>query len=100
MGLRWWDFAPRKSDDTAVVPPHWWALLRQRRDFPARQRGLVGRMGAGLRPAKVGRHGGRPSKKLLTSTFILQTFPRGGCYRGRTCLLRRVTGVAELRGEA
>ena len=31
--------------------------------FPACQRGLVGWMGAGLRPAKVGRHGGRPSSE-------------------------------------
>ena len=31
--------------------------------FPARQRGLVSRMGAGLRHAKVGRHGGRPSNE-------------------------------------
>ena len=67
--------APRKSDDTEVVPP---VLPRARRGsaprnplegdapsapiFPARQRGLVRRMGAGLRPAKIGRHGGRPSK--------------------------------------
>ena len=35
--------------------------------FPARQRGLVSLMGAGLRPARVGRHGGRPSKGIAAS---------------------------------
>ena len=69
-GLRLVDFTPRKE----VIPP---VLSRTRRGsaqrnplegdapsaptFPARQRGFVGDMGAGLRPAEVGRHGGRPS---------------------------------------
>ena len=73
-------YAPRKSDDTEVVPP---VLSRARRGsaprnplegdapsapiFLARQRGLVGRMEAGLRPAEVGRHGGRPSKTPAAS---------------------------------
>ena len=35
--------------------------------FPARQRGLVGRMKAGLRPAEVGRHGGRPSSFITSA---------------------------------
>ena len=35
--------------------------------FPARQRGFVGRNGAGPRPAKIGRHGGRPSKATAAS---------------------------------
>ena len=72
--------APQKSDDTEVVPP---VLIRARRVsaqrnpleggapsapiFPARQRGFVGDMGAGLRPAKIGRHGGRPSSFITSS---------------------------------
>jgi len=34
--------------------------------FPARQRGLVDRNGAGLRLVRIGRHGGRPSEKFPT----------------------------------
>ena len=72
--------APQKSDDTEVVPP---VLLRTRRVsaqrnplegdapsapiFPARQRGFIGGMGAGPRPAKIGRHGGPPSKATAAS---------------------------------
>ena len=72
--------APQKSDDTEVVPP---VLLRARRvsaqrnplegdapsapTFPARQRGFIGGMGAGLRPAEVGRHGGRPSSFVTSA---------------------------------
>jgi len=33
--------------------------------FPARLRGLVLRNGAGLRPARIERHGGRPSRNLM-----------------------------------
>ena len=39
--------------------------------FPARQRGLVGRMGAGLRSARIGRHGGRPSKGTAASGWLI-----------------------------
>ena len=39
--------------------------------IPARQRGFVGRMGAGLRPARVGRHGGRPSKGTAASGRLI-----------------------------
>ena len=35
--------------------------------FPARQRGLVGLMGAGLRPVRVGRHGGHPSSFITSA---------------------------------
>ena len=72
--------AQRESDDTEVVPP---VLLRARRvsayrnplegdapsapTSPARQRGFVGGMGAGLRPAEVGRHGGRPSSFVTSA---------------------------------
>ena len=72
--------APRESDDTEVVPP---VSPRARRGsarrnplegdapsapiFPARQRGIVRRMGAGLRPARVGRHGGRPSSFITSA---------------------------------
>ena len=72
--------APQKSDDTEVVPP---VLLRARRvsaqrnplegdapsapTSPARQRGFIGGMGAGLRPAEVGRHGGRPSSFVTSA---------------------------------
>ena len=72
--------APQKSDDTEVVPP---VLLRTRRvsaqrnplegdapsapTSPVRQRGFVGDMGAGLRPAEVGRHGGRPSSFVTSA---------------------------------
>jgi hypothetical protein len=72
--------AQHKSDDTAVVPPiyrwtrrgnghrkPWRALLRQRRGFPCTGAELVNRNGAGLRPAKVGRHGGRPSNEKSAS---------------------------------
>jgi len=65
--------APQESDDTAVVPPKSPQATRTRLSkslegdapsapiFPARQRGLVCTNGAGLRLAKIGRHGGRPS---------------------------------------
>jgi len=39
--------------------------------FPARQRGLVSRMGAGLRSARIGRHGGRPSKGTAASGQLI-----------------------------
>jgi hypothetical protein len=39
----------------------WRALLRQRRGFPRAGVDLADRSGAGLRPARIGRHGGRPS---------------------------------------
>ena len=34
---------------------------------PARQRGFFSRMGAGLRPAKIGRHGGHPSSFITNA---------------------------------
>jgi len=59
----------------------WRALLRQRRGFPRAGADLVDRNGAGLRPASVERHRGRPSRITCASkhgissafSFCLQT---------------------------
>ena len=51
----------------------WRTLLRQRRGFPGAGADFVDRNGAGLRPAKLGRHEGRPSNVLRTR--------RGSAYR-------------------
>ena len=88
--------APQKSDDTEVAPP---VLSRARRGsaqrnplegdapsapiFPARQRGLLGWMGAGLRPAEVGRHGGHPSSFTTSAARErLSKSPGGRCSVG------------------
>ena len=51
----------------------WRALLRKRRGFPCTGADPFDRNGAGLRPARVGRHGGRPSNIPRTR--------RGSAYR-------------------
>jgi hypothetical protein len=57
----------------------WRALLRQRRGFPRAGADLVDRNGAGLRPAKIGRHGGRPSNILRTRRGSAYRKPGGRC---------------------
>ncbi len=88
------DCAPRKSDDTEVVPPIYYErgagapIENLEGDapsapiFPARQRGFVGRNEAGLRPAKVGRHGGRPSNIPRTRRGSAYRKPGGRCSVG------------------
>jgi hypothetical protein len=46
--------------------------------FPARQRGIVCGNGAGLRLAKMGRHGGRPSEKCHTERKAIAPFENLG----------------------
>ena len=53
-------------------------MLRRRPIFPARQRGLVAWMGAGLRTAEVGRHGGRPSSFTTCAARQRPAKPLGG----------------------
>ena len=84
-------FAPQKSDDTEVVPPIYYErgagapIENLEGDapsapiFPARQRGFVGRNEAGLRPARVGRHGGRPSNIPRTRRGSAYRKPGGRC---------------------
>jgi hypothetical protein len=53
----------------------WRALLRQRRGFPRAGTDLVDQNGAGLRPARIGRHGGRPSKVGSASKHGIPSAP-------------------------
>ena len=103
--------APRESDDTAVVPP---VSPRARRGsakrnplegdapsepiFPARQRGSVGRMGAGLRPAEVGRHGGRPSSFTTSAARKRQAPPLEGDAPSAPIIPARPRGFRDGRG--
>ena len=67
---------PGRNECVDLVTPNrtpWRALLRQRRGFPRAGADPFDRNGAGLRPARVGRHGGRPSNIPRTR--------RGSAYR-------------------
>ena len=67
-----------------LLRPIWRAMLRRRPLFPRASAALSAEMGAGLRPAEVGRHGGRPSSFITNAARERPSKPLVGDAKSRT----------------